>query len=371
MKQQTLPTLYKVTSKGAIQQWDMRISELEDGTAEYTATYGQIDGAMQVATVKVSKGKNIGRANETTPYEQAFSEAGSKWNKQKDKGYTEDVPSSTDTSGTKKPMLAHDYGKYKHKVVFPAFIQPKLDGVRCIAYLDGTDIVMLSRLGKQHNLPHLKEALAPIFEAHPDLVLDGELYIHGQTFQTIISLIKRLQDETKKIQFHVYDTIAAEGFAERFKNVLGNPLLWESGTLVPVDTKPVSSHEEVAEGHATFTSIGYEGAILRSGTCTYKEGYRSHELLKVKEWQDGEFEITNAKRGVGKCENQCIFTCKTLTGAEFDVKCMGTDEEREQQWIDREKYFGKMLTVKYFEWTTGDNPVPRFPIGIAVREGYE
>lgn len=364
-----LPTLYKRTSTGAVQQWTMTTTENDDGTAEYTATYGQQGGKMQTSTVNVKQGKNIGRANATTPYEQAFSEAGSKWNKQKDKGYVEKID---DFVVDRKPMLAHDYNKYGHKAIFPAFIQPKLDGIRCIAFKTGDDITLLSRNGKTHNLPHLQKLLTPLFKKYPDLVLDGELYIHGVPFQSITSWVKKHQDETGKIEYHIYDQISADPFRKRIFE-LGDKCadFFSTDDLVQfVETHEVDSPEDVTKYHGQYTRKGYEGIMLRAGDCTYKEGYRSQELLKVKEWIDGEFEIVGAKQGVGKCENQCIFTCKTLTGAEFDVKCMGTDEEREQQWLDREKLYGKMLTVKFFEWTTGDNPVPRFPIGVSVRD-YE
>lgn len=364
-----LPTLYKRTSTGAVQEWTMAIKENDDGTAEYTATYGQQDGKMQTSTVNVKQGKNIGRANATTPYEQAFSEAGSKWNKQKDKGYVEEIGNF---AVERKPMLAHDYNKYGHKVAFPAFVQPKLDGIRCIAYKTGDDITLMSRNGKSHNLPHLKKLLEPLFKEHPDLVLDGELYIHGIPFQSITSWVKKIQPETGTIEYHIYDQISPQSFKERIYD-LGEKIaeMYSTDSLITfVETTEVADAEEVTEFHGQYTRKGYEGIMLRAGDCTYKEGYRSQELLKVKEWIDGEFEIVGAKTGVGKCEDQCIFTCKTQDGEEFDVKCMGTDQERRQQWLDKEKYFGKMLTVKFFEWSTSENPVPRFPIGISVRD-YE
>ena len=42
-----------------------------------------------------------------------------------------------------KPMLAHKYDA--DKAIFPAYIQPKLDGVRCIITKDGA----YSRTGKE------------------------------------------------------------------------------------------------------------------------------------------------------------------------------------------------------------------------------
>jgi len=35
-----------------------------------------------------------------------------------------------------KPMLAHVFDQYKDRVVYPVFVQPKLDGVRCVAVVE-------------------------------------------------------------------------------------------------------------------------------------------------------------------------------------------------------------------------------------------
>jgi len=69
-------------------------------------------------------------------------------------------------------------------------------------------------------------------------------------------------------------------------------------------------------------------------------------------------------------EGQCTFTCVTEDGAEFGCKPMGTEAQREQYWTDFQagKLTGKMLTVKFFEWTTSDKPVPRFPVGVCIRD---
>jgi hypothetical protein len=74
----------------------------------------------------------------------------------------------------------------------------------------------------------------------------------------------------------------------------------------------------------------------------------------------------------GKMEGQCTFTCVTEDGAEFGCKPMGTEAQREQYWTDFQsgKLTGRVLTVKFFEWTTSDKPVPRFPVGVCIRD-YE
>ena len=72
-----------------------------------------------------------------------------------------------------KPMLAHKYNPDKFQ--YPGYIQPKLDGVRCVFTKDGA----FSRTGKQFmNVKHIETALQPVFAQHPSLMLDGELYNH-------------------------------------------------------------------------------------------------------------------------------------------------------------------------------------------------
>src|ERR1035437_1261890 len=82
----TLPTLFKRTSTGAIQEWSIGV---EKNTI--ITIHGQTDGKKQTTHDVIKEGKNIGRSNETTPAEQALMEATSKWEGKIKKGYVEDV----------------------------------------------------------------------------------------------------------------------------------------------------------------------------------------------------------------------------------------------------------------------------------------
>jgi DNA ligase-1 len=73
-----------------------------------------------------------------------------------------------------KAMLAHKYNE--DKADYPAFIQPKLDGVRCLFTKSGA----FSRANNRFmNVEHIEQALKPFFAKNPTTVLDGELYNHG------------------------------------------------------------------------------------------------------------------------------------------------------------------------------------------------
>ena len=108
-------------------------------------------------------------------------------------------------------MLAHKDDE--DKADYPAFIQPKLDGVRCLFSAKGA----FSRTGNQFmNVMHIEKALEPFFAKHPNMVIDGELYNHGlkDDFEKIISLVRKTKptfedrkEAEKLVQYHIYDIV--------------------------------------------------------------------------------------------------------------------------------------------------------------------
>ena len=71
-----------------------------------------------------------------------------------------------------KPMLAYKVGKKDIDWSAKNFIQPKLDGVRCLFTAKGA----FSRTGKQFmNVQHIETELKSFFASNPNAILDGEL----------------------------------------------------------------------------------------------------------------------------------------------------------------------------------------------------
>lgn len=359
--------LYKTSSTGKELEWGIHVQERQDGVCEIITIHGQVGGKLQQDCTEITEGKNIGKSNETSIFDQACSEAQSKWNKQLDKKYSENRGGA---SKINSPMLAKNYDDRKDKVVFPAYIQPKLDGVRCIAIRTDTDIKLYSRMGKEFpGLTHIKNELK--FAMGINDVFDGELYSHDITFQETISLVKKDQPDSIKIKYHIYDCVAEGSFYSRslrFVDDFGQNIFDVFKYLVGVHTETVSSHEAVRTIQAKFIAEGYEGAMLRVGECLYKEGSRSSDLLKVKDWMDAEFKIVNVVAGEGRMANQGVFICDVGDGNTFKVRAEGADEEREEFLANKASYIGKLLTVKFFEMSTSDVPMPRFPVGLRVRE---
>lgn len=355
--------LYKLDSKGKVRVW---WGETVDGG--FDMHHGLNDGKIQTRHTAVLKGKNIGRANETTPEEQAESELESKYNKQVDKGYL--TKDKFDASGgyvmkVVRPMLAHRYDKHPLKIKFPCAIQPKLDGVRCLGFSDKLE----SRKGKPFLvLDHIQKEVTEILDGR-GYTLDGELYVHGDDFQKTISAIKRDKPipESANIEYHVYDIIDNTHFNIRSTWIQDRFQDLDLKYTKRVETRWIDTRDEVIKAHSDFISQGYEGSILRNMHGFYEIDKRSYNLQKVKDFQDQEFKIVGFKVDKDDC---CVFCCETDNGASFDVRPEGTVAERQQYIKDFANINGKMLTVRFFEWTTSDEPVPRFPVGVCVRD-YE
>ena len=85
----------------------------------------------------------------------------------------------------KKPMLAYPVSDKPINYDDKVFMQPKLDGVRCVIQADllpfgmGYEVKAYSRTGKEwKNIDHILFNLKPWFQLNPNVTLDGELYNH-------------------------------------------------------------------------------------------------------------------------------------------------------------------------------------------------
>lgn len=327
------PKLYKRSSTGKVVEWTISVTK-----NIIKVTYGEVGGKLQSIN-KTITGKNIGKSNETTDNEQAIIEARSEWQKQLDrKGYSQE----SDPTRPISPMLAQDYFKHSHKINWPCYAQPKLDGFRCL-FINGN---LISRQNKIiTTLDHIKEKIK--------LPYDGELYSHELTFQEIASAIKKVGPNTKKIKYYVYDLIDKKPFFDRWSQIKND--------VEKVETIIINSESELKKYHDECINKGFEGVMVRHGNAPY-EHKRSYNLLKYKCFNDDEFLIISVREGKSTYKNMAIFTCQ-IGSKTFEVTAPGTHEDK--SFFLRNPPVGKMLTVKYFGLT--DDGLPRFPVAKSLR----
>jgi DNA ligase-1 len=338
-------------------------------------TYGEVGGKLQETSDTIKEGKNVGKKNETSIFNQAVAEATSKWEKKLKAGYVlsqEDALSGVVheiVEGGILPMLAHSYDKSGEKISYPCSGQPKLDGIRCIAIKNGNSVTLWSRTRKPiTSCPHIIEAINKCFDG--DIVLDGELYNHDlkEQFEKIVSAVRKEEpsEESLLVQYHIYDHAGPGPFLNRILD-LGNWMESSSEYICIVPTYVVEDEIGVPELFKSCKSEGYEGAMLRNQHGLY-ENKRSYHLQKVKEFEDAEFEIVGVEEGRGKLQGLVgAFVCRTKDGTEFKAKPAGDQEATKTYLENPESVIGKLLTVQ-FQGLTGKNGVPRFPVGLRVRE---
>ena len=285
-----------------------------------------------------------------------------------------------------KPLLAHIYEP--HRVTYPCYVQPKLNGIRAL-YQNGC---FQSRDGIPFPvglLNHLAQPLLSTFAS--DVILDGELYVHGWPLQRINAAVTPVRqhptEDTVQVEYHVFDVV---DFGKTFEDRL-LPLTEDSCQLCPsvftVETNNVDHAYQADSFYAHFVSLGYEGMMYRLGDCPYttpkmenintqgrKVPYRGRflsdkdnrcwHLLKRKDWQDNEFECISADEGEGKLKGtlgalvcrpkpdigskpiaDSIEETKRCDARMFHVGSGLTDSQRHFYW--RNPPIGKLIKVKY------------------------
>ena len=256
-----------------------------------------------------------------------------------------------------KAMLAHKYNE--DKADYPAFIQPKLDGVRCLFTKDGA----FSRADNQFmNVKHIEKALENFFNKYPTAVLDGELYNHGlkDDFEKIISLVRKKKptDDDKAeaaelVQYHVYDIASFTHATYQDRYSMISSMLTYTYPVCKVDTKVVLDYDEAVSYHKYCLKQGYEGSIYRSISGKYK-GTRSWDLMKFKDFHDDEAVIVGYETGKGKRQGTLgKFIMQDDEGIEFGCPPgKGYDYKDLAGMLDNvHDYIGQRATFTYFQRT--------------------
>jgi ATP-dependent DNA ligase len=275
-----------------------------------------------------------------------------------------------------KPMLAHKYDDSRVDWSQPVYIQPKLDGVRCLFTKDGA----FSRTGKKFmNVMHIEMALKSFFDQQPDVILDGELYNHKlkRDFEKIISLVRKQKptdtdrlDAQHLVQFHCYDYfdgVLYDSYKTRMNNLVTSDIYDAQIKYVPA--KLVDSYNYARTLHKEYLDEGYEGSIIRLDGL-YKHG-RSYDLMKFKDFSDTEAIITGYELGKGKRQGTLgKFLMQDDEGVEFGCPPGKgyTYKDLAKMLLKIDDYIGQRATFTYFQRTKAGSY--RHPLFKCIRN-YE
>lgn len=363
-------TLYSIAKNGTTDMWTIEVRD----NAIHT-TYGKVDGKQQQKVELIEAGKNIGRANETTPAQQAILEARSKLNKQLDKGYrytVEQAQAALLENAT--PQLAKDYLLASSHIDYSkgVLVQPKLDGVRLWVDSNSGTVRCLSRSRKEFpQNDGLWQQIATLVEHSDWGFLDGEMYLHGADFQKLISCVKKPQGNelADLIEFHIFDLPSEKTYHDSHKqDIIELAKLIKRHNLDRikiVETTLVYSEEAARLLMNEYLLQGYEGIMLRNQGAVYELNNRSYNLQKWKDFDTDEYMIVDI---IADKDGNGLYLCSTDNGVKFNVTPKLPHAERKGLLLKLGELIGKLLTVKFQGLTT--EGLPRFGVGLTIRD-YE
>ena len=378
--------LITLNSRGKVQVVDLLLKQLMTYFEIHRVT-GQLGGKQTIQPViTVSQGKA-----KRTPIQQAELEYNSHMKKYLDKGYKklseftnksfDECKESelleflgshkTDANGIVKPMLAQQSDKASPNVFEkPWYISRKLDGVRCLLYYKDGEILSASRGGTDYDVPtsdiRQNKVLLEWFKQNPDLILDGELYSHGQSLQRLsgIARLKTWEDRCDILEYWIYDVVSEKIFEERYNILMDLQELLEDDLKVQViDHYLLSGWMTIKKTHDDFVKEGYEGLVMRNPNKEYGVGKRSSlYMIKLKEYQDDTFKVVGWVPGLRPIEDMVFVLA--LPGHEndsifnesntFKAKPIGNRELKEEYVRDINDLIGQKADVKYFGYGDDD-----------------
>lgn len=345
-----------------------------------------LNGGKQVQgpDIEIFKGKA-----KRTLEEQATLQYNALVKEYKDKGYKkvdvsksleEQVPATKqDANNAVKPMLCKAIDFEDKKLLGVQWLASrKHDGVKALFFLRDGKVVTSSRGGQDYDIPatYLREdpTIKRLLQENPGMILDGEIYRHGWPLEKISGLCRQitLSEEHKELKFHCYDIVDE---TMTFKDRYATQQKWEipaDSRLVVVEQIPIGPFtdiptfkKKVMELHDKFIGEGYEGAVIKDSSATYKCGARDRRSQKIKLFKDAEYKITGLSEGLR--EEDMSFELITAEGYPFKAKPEGSRELKHWYHEHIDEMIGHWGTVRYFHMSNTEHPVPNLPVFVNWR----
>lgn len=418
---QVKTTLFAKNKDESYQEWKVSVS---GGVVQ--VEFGKVGGKVQTKLTQCEP-KNVGRSNETTAEDQALAEAISKWEKQVRLGYRETIH-ELDNEEVYSVMLAHDAIKRSHDIIYPCYVQPKLDGLRCLVTFDTTGTpVFNSRGNKTYPIQgNIVDQVKLLHDITQFPMLDGEVYLHGLSLQKISSLAKKWRthaDIEKEIQKDFEndakrrdkaikenkstylnfnkDELSVDVLPERDDNRYGGyesadlqfhifdvpdkvkvwfvPDGYQENRLTDLEDLQMRvliedlSHIRVVQGEI----FDDEESVKKQIAIHMQKGYEGDIVRNFKgryefgqrssdlqKWKIFQSEECLVTDYVMDKNDEAVLTGVIKSGKKFSFKMKGTNRDRNESAAKR--LLGKYVTFTF--QTLTDGGIPQFPVGIAVRE---
>ena len=251
------------------------------------------------------------------------------------------------------------------------YVEPKLDGIRCLAVVESGEAKIFTRAGKL--ITNFDNTLGRELAQLGDGCYDGE--IMSNDFTDLMRQVYRKQNvDTSDVYLGLFDYIPLQEWKskvgklsceERFK-ILGDRLRGRDLEYLRLIVRITceADYDLIKEHHDKFVNGGYEGAMIKDITAPYCFG-RDWSVMKFKAFFDADVPITALLEGTGKHSGKLGSFVVDYKGVEVRVGSGLTDDLREQIWSDKATHIGRTIEVRYQE-ETPDGSL-RFPTFVCFR----
>lgn len=380
---QPYSSLYVKTNRGKLKIWYMLVETVTPSEVYVITKYGLKDGKITTKKTKITSTK-AGRTFE----EEAVEECRKKWEKKVNKECHSQTEREAMNTTIVRPMLAYTYdinNPEKSGIKYPCIADEKCDGNRCIGKYDVVNncVTLESRNGTPiYHFHHIEKELKKMFSTLnitniSDFRFDGELFTHQIPFNLINGMCNYALDskslnrnQIMKMKYYIFDcfdisdlSLTAKERKDRLRKLFKKH---DYEHLILIGGKTVTDIDQLKPLHDLYVKKGYEGVILRNMSGVYHMNKRSKDLQKYKVFRDEEFKTIDVEEDAN---GGPVWTCETniTPKSTFCVKQQGDHEYLKNVLKNSDKYLGKLLIVKFQEFTDDIHGIPRFPVGKAFR----
>ena len=249
-------------------------------------------------------------------------------------------------------------------------IEPKLDGLRCLCFIDeNSNCKFMSRGNKEfNNTQIIQEEIKKL--KLKNLVLDGEFFAENWN-ETISILSTEIEHPLKdKLILYVFDILTMNEWKDKKtvslkyrKNREG--LLSDVKNIITIEYVPVRDYDHAKNYYDKLIEAGEEGAVLKNFDSEYPFK-RSKNWLKWKSMITVEVRVIGFEEGTGRNKEKLGALVCEYKNTQVKVGSGFSDEQRQDFWTNSSSLQGKLVEVQTQE-VTKDGSL-RFPVFLRVRE---
>ena len=260
-------------------------------------------------------------------------------------------------------------------------LSQKLNGNRC-TYYNGE---FYTRQNKKYiGLNHIKADIEKIPNAK-EYVFDGELIYKNNeglsdssAFQKGTGIANNKSESKEELKLVLFDVLPKEEFDNKISKDTYKIRKKHLLDLKQYETENIEIVQMFYEGtdqSEIWKWLDYceqhdmEGCMLNLDTPY--ECKRTKSLMKIKKFYDFDLQIVGYEEGTGRNKGRLGAFVVDYNGNKVKVGSGYSDEERVNFWNNRDKYIGRVITVKYKEISkdkkTGLESL-QFPVYCGIRE---